>query len=314
MDSLIRKTCAAAGAVLLAAAAPFAPVETQTTALAEPNLPRGSRVQIRFDPPLDRRLNYTFAKRETGGSREGGAEFRMTVQFQRSGDEYLMTVTTSLPPGMAASNPLAAALMRPIPVRVSRNGEIVGIHDEAGLWMSFEKAFDTLFAHGADPAAEQAARRAIEEMRNLPDADRISFLTTNISPLIEFAGQSLGTGERLTTETEAQFPLVGSIMQQNKITVERTGSDSADIVTVSSVSPEQLERATRNMVERFGVKGGSGGRAISSERRDRYRVSLATGLTTRFESIKTGESEDENGVRKRRVTTVLMELTERAHP
>jgi hypothetical protein len=308
-ESKMKIVVAAAGALLLTAAAPAVPSQSSATVSAQPD--EGKIVEIPFDPPLERPLHYTFEKRETGGGREGGAEFRMTVEFQRSGDEYLMTVTTSLPPGMTLGNPLAAALMRPTPLRVSRNGEIVGIHNEAGLWTSFERGLDALFAHGADPAAERAARRAIQEMRNLPEADRISFLTTNISPVIDFASRSLRIGETLTTETQAQFPLVGSIMQQNKITVERADPDSVDIVTVSSVSPEQLERATRNLVERIGVKGRSGGRAISSERRDRYRVSLATGLTSRFESTKTSDIEDEKGVRRRRVTSISMELTER---
>ena len=247
-------------------------------------------VTIPFNPPLNEPLLYRMTVDQTRNGRPVTRSLEMRVTFTRDGADYVMTAAYLLPAGMPAADPATAVLMRPLALRVSSQGEIVGIVDEAGYWTAMVSIIDDMARHvGGDRQAAEMMRGVIQSMRNMPDEARLALVARNISPIVEYSAAEMRLHEVLegSIEVESAF---GPIIQDVQTSLTGASDSEASVQASYRFNPDQMGTLIRNLQARFGRAPEASDpalQAIQVERRDTYRISLRTGLTEQHDSIIT---------------------------
>jgi hypothetical protein len=287
-------TAVALAACAAGSLAPLAPAAAQ-----EP----GETVAIPFAPPVGQKLTYRLVRttsEEGAGTKRG--ETRMQVGFRRAGTGFILDATLladNLPPEIAAY-PAFAALTLPMSFRVSPDGEITGIEDEARYWAAYEQLVRKTQQPGEAPAG-----RAVEVLRALPAENRLAMLSMNVAPLLALSASEFPLGETLEGEQDGMSP-VGLVPQQVRVTLERVAGGRAHITSVTTTSAAAFEAAVRNFIDRAkGVPLGDE-KFVSMELREIYEVSVTTGLVERQISQTTAEMEV-GGKRSKMVRTNTIE-------
>ena len=264
-------------------------------------------VAIPFSPPLNKPLFYRQIVDETRNGRPVHTRLELRVIFTRDRDGYVMTATYMLPPGMSPSHPAIAVLIRPLALRVSDEGEIIGIVDEPEYWSSLDSIVDGLANQigGGDRQAAEVMRSMLTSMRDMPEASRLALVARNVSPLIEYSGTRMRVGEVLEGRVEGESPF-GPIVQEVRTSLANLSETEARVQANYRLAPDQFDAILANLQRRFGraiPRNDESLAEISVERRDTFRVSLNTGLTEQHESVvmAAGEIEGTPGQARRRV-------------
>ena len=245
-------------------------------------------VSIPFNPPLGEPLLYRQTTEETRNGRPVRTSLDLRVTFTRAPAGYVMTAAYLLPQGMSPTHPAMAVLLRPLALRVSDGGEIVGMVDEDGYWAGLDTVVDGLARNVAgDAAAAEGLRGFIASMRSMPQEARLALIARNLSPLIEYSATEMRLNEVLEGTLEG-LSAVGPVVQEVRTTLTQASDSEARVHATYRLAPGQMEAMMRNLQARFGRAPDprdAAFAAINVERRDNYRISLRTGLTEAHESV-----------------------------
>jgi hypothetical protein len=265
--------------------APAAPAQSE---------PAARTVAIPFNPPLGEALRYRQTNEETRNGRPVSTSLELHVTFTRDSVGYVMTTGYLLPQGMSATHPAIAVLMRPLSLRVSDQGEIVGMVDEAGYWAALDTIVDGLARNaGGDAAGAESLRGFIASMRTMPEEARLALIARNLSPLIEYSATEMRLNEVLEGSIEGLGPL-GPVVQDVRTTLTEASASEAVVQATYRLAPGQLEAMVRDLRARFGRAPNPRDASLAAmnvERRDTYRISLRTGLTEVHEAVTTASGE-----------------------
>ena len=277
-------------AAIAAAAATQPAFAVPATAPATERAPQS--VAIPFAPPLGQPLRYRLVRETTRGGRPQRTELMLAVTFRRSGSDYVMSVRFELPAGVpppAASSAVSLIFSRPTEFRLTPSGEIVELLDMDGHWAAGERAVEEMTGQSAvDASARQAVAEMIARIRALPPEAQLELFARNVAPIVAAAGVELTVGEELRDSGMAHS-LLGSLMQNATIRLDSADGRIARLSSRSSVSSEELEAATRELMARLAPsrEGPLGFRVVSNELTEAYEVSLETGLTERYRTERT---------------------------
>jgi hypothetical protein len=293
-------------ACCLAATAPLTAQE-QVEPATEPT---SAVVVIPLNPPLDRTLAYRFTTVETRNGEPTSVSLTMRIRFRRDGGAFVLTMSSDVPPGIPRSHPLHAALSTPFDFRVSTEGEITELIDEAAYWRLMDRAMADIVRGlgGENEPGGRAAQTAFEQMRRLPAPDRLALLARNILPVVEFSGTEMRIGEPVETRLTGDS-ILGPVEQHMTITLEGVADGVARFETRMRLPADQMDRLVRELERRFGAPARSMDAAanmLPPERHDSYQVSLASGVTERYESRFTTPARD--GAPAQALKTVRLEL------
>lgn len=245
-------------------------------------------VAIPFNPPLGEPLRYRQTTEETRNGRPVSTSLDLSVTFSRDPAGYVMTAAYQLPEGMSPAHPAMAVLLRPLALRVSDGGEIVGMVDEAGYWAGLDTVVDGLARNVAgDAAAAEGLRGFIASMRSMPEDARLALIARNLSPLIEYSAIEMRLNEVLEGSIEG-LSAVGPVVQEVRTTLVEASNEEARVQATYRLAPGQLEAMMRNLQARFGRAPDPRDAAFAAmnvERRDTFRISLRTGLTEEHEAV-----------------------------
>jgi len=266
-------------------------------------------VKVPFAPPVGKTLRYRFTRTQTGGVRGRDAAFDMGVRFESlAGGGYRMQVSMTalgLPP--AARRTEAVRVMEaPITFRVTADGVISGLENEAAYWASLERISRQIIA--ADPKAGPDDQRLMstvqQQMRDAPPEQRLALLAKNVQPLLEFSSTEFEIGKRMESQAEVILPFAA--LADRKIPrLTQVVAESADTATVTfagmmRLDPAALARAMEALAA-LGPKGPQSIPELQIDQRMSYVVSRQTGLTLRYtETIESGSGADH----LKRVTTL----------
>ncbi len=234
---------------------------------------------IGFNPPLERTLRYRMAKAVASSET---MTVVMTVRFSRRGDAYRMTTEFELPPEVAG-NPALALLRKPVVLDVDAGGAIVAMADEEAWLSESEQLVRTLI--GRNPNSRVLMERMMSQIRALPAEARLEFLSQNQQPLLLFAATDLRVGE--TSGRDVTTPTaLGTLERVVTVSFDSVEQGIAKLTVVQRFSPEQLAAVVSQIQSNFAPANRSFGLSgnISGERRDRFQVDVASGLTTRYTS------------------------------
>ncbi|HEX8366841.1 MAG TPA: hypothetical protein VF603_16295 [Allosphingosinicella sp.] len=276
-------------AAIAAAAATQPASAVPTTAPAAEQAPQ--LVAIPFAPPLGQPLRYRLVRETTRGGRPQRTEAMFLVSFRRSGGDYVMSVRLELPPGVpppSASSAMSLIFSRPTEFRLTPAGEIVEMLDMEAHWAAGERAVAEMTGQRAiDPSARQAVAGMIARIRALPPEAQLELFARNVAPIVAAAGVELAVGEELR-ESGMAHSILGSLMQNATVRLDGVDGRVARLSGRSTVSSEELEAATRELMARLAPsrQDALGFRIVSNELTEAYEVSLETGLTERYRTEK----------------------------
>lgn len=274
-------------ATILAGPAPAQPAQMA------PLASQSSTAAITFNPPLGRPLRYRFARTRELNGQSRTTELFMTLEFSRSGDDFRLSVTMSLPPSLQgyASHPMIRQMLAPSVYRVTDQALIVALENEAEQWAFVDQVLNEMYAN--DATAANASRSMMRDMRALPAENRLAIVAANIYPLLNFAATELPIGEPVATSRPIET-IAGAVTQIETVTVDRIDSGIVHASVTTGLSPSDARRVAEHMIERMeghGVQRPQGPLDMEDAEiaagsdlaiRHAYEVSAATGLTRRY--------------------------------
>jgi hypothetical protein len=294
----------ALGGALPAAAVPT----TAPSTAAMPARP----VQIGFVPPLGQILRFRITRTRTADNRaQGPASLDFTARFTEAGDHYLMAIQFELPQALRGtpSSAMTNLLLRPMVLRLNEGGEIVALENEAAYWARMRAALAQFVrSEGGPPEGQALMTEIIDRMQAMPDGPRIEKLSESVSPIVGGASILLTPREAVQHEAVADT-IVGPMPMRSSVMLERVEGGIAIIAITSRVPGEALLKGTRDMIARVTAAAGMPSRPLrgdtrilSVDHRETIHVSVETGISRRYESVRTvrmAEGEGESTVEQR---------------
>ncbi|HEX6374924.1 MAG TPA: hypothetical protein VFZ91_04310 [Allosphingosinicella sp.] len=271
---------------ILAAAVAASQIAAPLTAAVAPAQRPAASIFIPFDPPLGQRLIYRKQRIEEKPDGRERSEFTFAIEFRRDDDHYIMTLS----PGGAedrAEEParMQAALSRRS-FRMSPQGEIVGMIDEADYWTALEDTAERALGKGAGEVEAVGTRWAMRQTRELPLRERMHILAGTVMPILFYAGLSVDP-EQPIERKDIQTTVLGPITGTARTTVERIARDHVTITRSWIIPNEQLQEAMDRLSERFGRRPyGLGSHLISSDNVQRFEIDRRTGLARSYRSVR----------------------------
>lgn len=232
------------------------------------------------------------------------------LSFERTNDGYTMHTRMAPVAGMTGA-PMDDLLSQPIAFRLTTEGEIVGIVDEPGYWAVVDQAIERFLPAEmkADPKGIQLIRTMIQDMRNLPDDQRMALIAKNYQPILDMPGVQLAPGEKIEAEEEANLPfpsLVGGMTLPRKITVTLNGVTKgfATFTYRTFFEPAVMKAALEKLMQLAPPDKRKPVPLANVTQIANYKVSLQTGLTEKYEEVVA--SDDGNNNARRETSIVLI--------
>ena len=259
-------------------------------------------IAIPFDPPLRQRLIYRKQRIEESPGKTQRNEFRFAIEFRREDDQYIMTLSRADP--ATGSAPKPAALNRQA-FRVSPQGEIVGMIDEADYWAAVDDIVEKGLRNSSDEVDAAGTRWAMRQTRELPLRERMHILAGTVMPILFYAGLSVDP-ERPVEISDVQTTVLGPMTGTSRTTVEGITRDRATITRSWIIPNEQLQEALDRLSERFGRRPyGLGSSLISSDNMQRFEIERGTGLARSYRSVRSTVTKEGDQRRSSIVTEII---------
>jgi hypothetical protein len=273
----------------------FAAFGIIASAPATASVPRASppppsrAISIPFDPPLGETLVYRVSRSDPRNPQRAPVAVEMQLRFTRDVDGFILTMVTPLPAG-APDDETTRLIARPFSVRLSPDGQLIGIVDDAGFWA----ALDNLAARNPDSAERRATEAVYARMRTLPPADLLAIIGSRFAPVIAFAGTNVTQGEIAQPDSPTET-VIGRLTMHSRVISETVDDETARITIIGGVPPEQLTGGMSNMLHDLGPSGAARIQVhfTSYEDRANYVVSRRTGLAENFTSTRTITAEQD---------------------
>jgi len=251
--------------------------------------PTSRVISIPFDPPLGETLVYRVSRSDPGNQQGATVAVEVRLTFTRDADGFILTVVTPLPAG-APDDEMSRLAARPFSVRLSADGQMTGLVDEAGFWA----ALDRLATRMPEGAERRATEAVYARMRAMPPADLLAMIGSSFAPVIAFAGANVTQGEVTQPDSQTET-LVGRLTMHSRIICEAMDDETVRITIIAGVPPDQLSGGMSNMLHDVGPPGAARipVHITSYEDRATYVVSRGTGLAESFRSTRTVAAEQD---------------------
>lgn len=201
-----------------AQAAAASPVPTVTVAPPSrkpelPRLPAGTRVRLRFAPPLDRPLTYYHSDETLAQRMMLRFTGTLTVRFTRAGESYRMEVRPRIigaGPAMVRV-PEIQQLLQPLVLRLDGSGKIIGVEGGEQYWQRTEELLLRIAKRPGVSALDVGrARVLLLTIRPVPPGARAAALAAKLSPATSLARLDMAVGDTAQAppdETLLPFPM-----------------------------------------------------------------------------------------------------------
>jgi hypothetical protein len=263
-----------------------------------------ARINIPFNPPLDRPLRYraTITKTQAEGPNTVWIDYEIT--FSRRPEGFRMQVRTvdagapDLPQANASMvRRMMVDLAPPYVLLLNAGAAIEGMEDEEAYWNRMLALTEqTLRQQGGQAASDPALSTAMTMMRQTSPEARLQMMTQYVSPLLAFANTEFVIGEARTSEDQFEGPMGLTLRQHSSVTAERVENGRLILTMLANVPEEEMRRALSTFLVNVPTVQGANGHAardqVAAELRnghfDRqgqgsYEIALESGLVHRFE-------------------------------
>lgn len=277
-------------------------------------------LSIPFDPPIGQKLRYRAQKSD---EKDGRARLSWEIydaSFQKVGDGYQLTITPvdsgtdgeKSAAQIAFENRIKELTKRPFVVKVTEDGTISGVVDEAKLWADIEKAVAAAVAESKDETERKALQFVSNMFKDMPPEARTGLLIKDLQPLVEFAAADLEeAADILPFEFETASAFNTKTTMEGTISVLGADEEVAVFSIVSRISPDSLKKMTSEMFSKLPVDPAKRKEAEASiaalkhmrhENRSEYMVSRTDGMLLKFTANEEISVEAE-GKNDHRITT-----------
>jgi hypothetical protein len=287
----------------IAAAGVAAPVR----AAQPPATAADNAISIPFAPPLGTILVYRSTQSRNRNGQPETVTLDIRVTFARDADGYIMTVASDLPSGMP-SGQIATILQRPFSVRLTRDGELIGLADEDRFWAELDRVMAVILRGLPDAAGRRAVETMMARVRALPHDELVALLCERVAVIFALAGHDLPEGEVAMPDDERESVL-GRMTMQTRMISEVRADGMAQVTLITTVPRDQLSGLGANLQRDFAPARTRNAplRLTSYEERSISLISRRTGLAESWTSTRSMTSE-ENGATRSAVVTQELRL------
>ncbi|HEX8654404.1 MAG TPA: hypothetical protein VF693_04175 [Allosphingosinicella sp.] len=268
---------------------PICPAEPSMAAaagLSRPmTLPRtrraaGTRVTIKFSPPVGETLRYRLRSISGDLGRPRITEVDFSLRFERAPDGYRMTIARAANDAQRAAGPAAAVafVQRPMVFRLDASGRVAGMEEEEAFWAAFAAV-----PHGPAEQTELDASglrdllASLRAVRDDPTEERIPTLAALAGPVLRHAGATFVSGDA-QPGLQTVPTMFGSSLEHVSRYATRVAQRHLFVAVESSPPALQLEPLLQSS---FPAERGADLGVLASSHRYEAEVSLATGLVRR---------------------------------
>lgn len=318
--------------ILVAAVAASLPVQMVAPAPVVPaHVPAQLRsVLIPFDPPIETSLRYRW---ERSVQKNGKTDIGWSVsdyRFEETKDGYRLIVTP-VSSGSNETDPAALAFLKrleelfrqPFVLRLDENGSIQALENADVYWSTMFKVMREELGRKDGKPLDDKGKQMLDEVirlfEGMPAQNRLSLMTEEIQPLVEFGNVELDSVEPISASVEVQSPFGGTLTRDTTISLKRVEKGIASLSIRSFVPKEELTKLVQTMFAKLESlppeTRAEAKQSIAAFKQFEhvtaadYDVSMEDGVLTRYHSVETIVVEDKDGI-NRKITTQTLTLVE----